>query len=205
MLAHYKPHNSAVNSQLEHASTRCTVWSWPINTSAVPPLLLPLLLLQALPVLPLIHAAAFYHKHTHCCCCPCCPCCCWCVVYGARCTRTCHTYISQLREREARLGELVDQVVDGYHTAFTRAINNYSKVLQLFNDAQQQLQSTQRALHDSIRHLSAQSRLLNQQVGGEHEHSTRPLVCTRAHCCCLARSNSSTEQAFPMQYTLCCA
>lgn len=45
----------------------------------------------------------------------------------------------QLREREARLGELLDMVVEGYHTGFARSIQNYSQILQLFEDSRQQV------------------------------------------------------------------
>lgn len=45
----------------------------------------------------------------------------------------------QLRERESRLGELVDMVVENYHPGFARSIQNYSQILQLFQDSKEQV------------------------------------------------------------------
>ena len=45
----------------------------------------------------------------------------------------------QLREKEDRLSELVDGVVEGYHSGFARSIQNYSLILQLFQEAKQQV------------------------------------------------------------------
>ena len=38
---------------------------------------------------------------------------------------------NQLREKENRLSELVDGVVEGYHSGFARSIQNYSLILQV--------------------------------------------------------------------------
>jgi hypothetical protein len=50
----------------------------------------------------------------------------------------CCCTILQLREREARVGELVDMVVEGYHTGFAHSITSYSHILQLFQESRLQ-------------------------------------------------------------------
>lgn len=46
---------------------------------------------------------------------------------------------AQLRDRESRLSDMVDMVVEGYHVGFARSIQNYSQILALFQDARQQV------------------------------------------------------------------
>ena len=45
----------------------------------------------------------------------------------------------QLREQHERVEQLVDGVVEGYYNGFNKAIANYSQILQLFTDAQDQV------------------------------------------------------------------
>ena len=59
------------------------------------------------------------------------------------CALVCHDLVyrsrTQLREKEDRLSELVDGVVEGYHSGFARSIQNYSLILQLFQESKQQV------------------------------------------------------------------
>jgi hypothetical protein len=47
--------------------------------------------------------------------------------------------IVQLRDQEERLAELVDGMVQGYHSGFARSIQNYSQILHLFGEAKDQV------------------------------------------------------------------
>eukprot|EP00878_Enallax_costatus_P035229 GHUV01039237.1.p1 GENE.GHUV01039237.1~~GHUV01039237.1.p1 ORF type:complete len:191 (+),score=32.53 GHUV01039237.1:1293-1865(+) len=71
--------------------------------------------------------------------------------------------VAQLRDQEQRLAILVDNMVQGYHSGFARSIQNYSRILQLFGDAKEQVDGLKKALADGSRQLSAQSRTLQQQ------------------------------------------
>ena len=42
----------------------------------------------------------------------------------------------QLRAQHERVENLVDDVVQGYHSGFNKAIHNYSRILDLFSTAQ---------------------------------------------------------------------
>lgn len=68
--------------------------------------------------------------------------------------------VIQLREQQARLDALVDEVVQRHHGGFARSIQNYSQILQLFEEAKEQLDSLKTSLTDASRQLSAQSRHL---------------------------------------------
>ncbi|GFH16572.1 Sec8_exocyst domain-containing protein, partial [Haematococcus lacustris] len=46
---------------------------------------------------------------------------------------------AQIRDHEARIGDLVDMVVEGYYTGFAHSIQSYSQILQQFQDARQQV------------------------------------------------------------------
>ena len=63
-----------------------------------------------------------------------------------------------------RIEELVDDVVQGYHNGFNKAIHNYSQILQLFANAKQHVDTLRVSLEDAKRRLGAQSRNLQQQV-----------------------------------------
>lgn len=69
----------------------------------------------------------------------------------------------QLREKEDRLIELVDLVVQVYHPGFARSIQNFSLILQLFMEATAQVQVMKKATKEATRTLSAQSRSLMGQ------------------------------------------
>jgi hypothetical protein len=71
--------------------------------------------------------------------------------------------IPQLREKEDRLIELVDLVVQGYHPGFARSIQNFSLILQLFMEATSQVQVMKKATKEATRTLLAQSRSLMSQ------------------------------------------
>lgn len=45
----------------------------------------------------------------------------------------------QLQTELQKCEGMIDNVVDSYHMGFNRAIQNYSKILQLFNDSQSQV------------------------------------------------------------------
>ena len=59
--------------------------------------------------------------------------------------------------------ELVDLVVQGYHSGFARSIQNFSLILQLFVEATSQVQVMKKATREASRTLSAQSRSLMGQ------------------------------------------
>ena len=48
----------------------------------------------------------------------------------------------QLKLQQERVEELVDNVVQGYHNGFNKAIHNYSQILHLFAVSKEQVQST---------------------------------------------------------------
>lgn len=45
----------------------------------------------------------------------------------------------QLRDQEEVLAELVEALVQGYHSGFAKSIQNYSQILQLFGEAKDQV------------------------------------------------------------------
>lgn len=45
----------------------------------------------------------------------------------------------QLRLQHERIEGLVDDVVQGYHSGFNQAIHNYSRILDLFTTAQEEV------------------------------------------------------------------
>jgi Sec8 exocyst complex component specific domain len=48
-------------------------------------------------------------------------------------------FTTQLRDQEARLGALVDEVVSSHSGGFAKSIQTYSVILQLFGDAKEQV------------------------------------------------------------------
>ena len=48
----------------------------------------------------------------------------------------------QLRAQHERVENLVDDVVQGYHSGFNKAIHNYSRILDLFSTAQTEVDYT---------------------------------------------------------------
>eukprot|EP00891_Asterochloris_glomerata_P001519 jgi/Astpho2/1519/Aster-x0067 len=71
--------------------------------------------------------------------------------------------VEELRMQRERIEELVDDVVQGYHNGFNKAIHNYSQILQLFTNAKQHVDTLRVSLEDAKRRLGAQSRNLQQQ------------------------------------------
>eukprot|EP00798_Chlamydomonas_sp_ICE-L_P015993 gene15993-22127_t len=69
----------------------------------------------------------------------------------------------KLRQTQGRLDNAVDLIVESYHNGFARSIQNYSRILQLFQDSKQQVDSLKLSLSDATRQLGAQSKTLNQQ------------------------------------------
>ncbi|GAX74536.1 hypothetical protein CEUSTIGMA_g1985.t1 [Chlamydomonas eustigma] len=69
----------------------------------------------------------------------------------------------QLRSQEDRLSESVDDVVEAYHNGFAKSIQNYSLILQLFQESKQQVDNLKKAVSEGTRQLGAQSKTLNQQ------------------------------------------
>jgi len=47
--------------------------------------------------------------------------------------------VEELTDTKKRLGGLIDNVVDVYHNGFNLAIQNYSKILQLFSESREQV------------------------------------------------------------------
>lgn len=45
----------------------------------------------------------------------------------------------QLRDQRAHIEELVDAVVEGYHSGFNKSIHNYSQILRLFTESKLQV------------------------------------------------------------------
>ncbi len=45
----------------------------------------------------------------------------------------------QLRDQRQVVEETVDDIVQGYHSGFNKAIHNYSQILRLFSDAKSQV------------------------------------------------------------------
>ena len=49
----------------------------------------------------------------------------------------------QLRNQRQVVEETVDDIVQGYHSGFNKAIHNYSQILRLFSDSKSQVQLLQ--------------------------------------------------------------
>lgn len=73
----------------------------------------------------------------------------------------------QLREQRDTIEGLVDEVVQGYHNGFNKAIHNYSQILQLFADCKTHVNTLRLSLQEAKGQLGAQSRNLQQQVKGK--------------------------------------
>ncbi len=58
---------------------------------------------------------------------------------------------------------LVDDVVAGYHSGFTASIQNYSRILALFGDAQALVGGVTRSLEDAGAHLASRRPALQAQ------------------------------------------
>ena len=70
----------------------------------------------------------------------------------------------QLREQRDTIEGLVDEVVQGYHNGFNKAIHNYSQILQLFANCKTHVNTLRSSLQEAKGQLGAQSRNLQQQV-----------------------------------------
>ncbi|KXZ42768.1 hypothetical protein GPECTOR_119g399 [Gonium pectorale] len=69
----------------------------------------------------------------------------------------------ELRNACERLGYQLDAVVEGYHAGFARSIQNYSQILQLFEESKQQVESLKRSLADAAKQLGTHSKTMNSQ------------------------------------------
>ena len=83
------------------------------------------------------------------------------VVFGPSCACL---HCLQLRAQRDTIEELVDEVVQGYHNGFNKAIHNYSQILQLFADCKTHVNTLRSSLQEAKGQLGAQSRNLQQQV-----------------------------------------
>lgn len=71
---------------------------------------------------------------------------------------------TQLRGQRDTIEGLVDEVVQGYHNGFNKAIHNYSQILQLFANCKTHVNTLRSSLQEAKGQLGAQSRNLQQQV-----------------------------------------
>eukprot|EP00887_Chlorella_sp_A99_P002121 scaffold21.g2121.t1 len=71
--------------------------------------------------------------------------------------------LEELREQRASIEQLVDTVVEGYHSGFNKSLHNYSQILRLFTESKLQLESLRRSLEAAKRRLGAQSRHMQAQ------------------------------------------
>ena len=71
---------------------------------------------------------------------------------------------TQLRGQRDTIEGLVDEVVQGYHNGFNKAIHNYSQILQLFANCKTHVNTLRTSLQEAKGQLGAQSRNLQQQV-----------------------------------------
>ncbi|KAL3138889.1 hypothetical protein ABBQ32_005714 [Trebouxia sp. C0010 RCD-2024] len=71
--------------------------------------------------------------------------------------------LEELREQRDTIEGLVDEVVQGYHNGFNKAIHNYSQILQLFANCKSHVNTLRTSLQEAKGHLGAQSRNLQQQ------------------------------------------
>lgn len=70
----------------------------------------------------------------------------------------------QLRGQRDTIEGLVDEVVQGYHNGFNKAIHNYSQILQLFSNCKTHVNTLRSSLEQAKVQLGSQSRSLQQQV-----------------------------------------
>lgn len=71
---------------------------------------------------------------------------------------------TQLRGQRDTIEGLVDEVVQGYHNGFNKAIHNYSQILQLFSNCKSHVNTLRSSLEQAKVQLGSQSRSLQQQV-----------------------------------------
>ena len=71
---------------------------------------------------------------------------------------------TQLRGQRDTIEGLVDEVVQGYHNGFNKAIHNYSQILQLFANCKTHVNTLRTSLQEAKGQLGAQSKNLQQQV-----------------------------------------
>ena len=70
----------------------------------------------------------------------------------------------QLKAQQERIEALVDDVVQGYHVGFNKAIHNYSQILLLFSRSKEQVVKLKLQLEEAKQRLGAQSKNLQAQV-----------------------------------------
>ena len=73
-------------------------------------------------------------------------------------------FSTQLRDQRDTIEGLVDEVVQGYHNGFNKAIHNYSQILQLFTNCKMHVNTLRSSLEQAKIQLGTQSRSLQQQV-----------------------------------------
>ncbi|KAK9861775.1 hypothetical protein WJX84_004517 [Apatococcus fuscideae] len=71
--------------------------------------------------------------------------------------------LEKLRDQRQVVEETVDDIVQGYHSGFNKAIHNYSQILRLFSDAKSQVEILRTSLTEARGRLGSQSRHLQQQ------------------------------------------
>jgi len=71
--------------------------------------------------------------------------------------------LDKLQDQQVSVEGLVDDVVAGYSSGFSKAIQSYSRILQLFTDGSQLVQRSTRALEEAGTHLSSRKPALQAQ------------------------------------------
>jgi len=67
-----------------------------------------------------------------------------------------------LKEQSDVIEEVVDEVVQSYHSGFNRAIQNYSQILRLFSESTESIGVLKVDLTEAKKHLSARNKQLHQ-------------------------------------------
>ncbi|GAU33498.1 hypothetical protein TSUD_72600 [Trifolium subterraneum] len=67
-----------------------------------------------------------------------------------------------LKEQSDVVEEVVDEVVQSYHSGFNRAIQNYSQILRLFSESTESISVLKVDLAEAKKHLSARNKQLHQ-------------------------------------------
>ncbi|XLR14836.1 hypothetical protein HN51_035751 [Arachis hypogaea] len=67
-----------------------------------------------------------------------------------------------LKEQSDVVEEVVDEVVQTYHSGFNKAIQNYSQILKLFSDSTESISVLKVDLAEAKKHLSARNKQLHQ-------------------------------------------
>eukprot|EP00897_Mesotaenium_endlicherianum_P010606 jgi/Mesen1/9574/ME000065S09000 len=70
--------------------------------------------------------------------------------------------LQKLSDQRDAVEFLVDEVVQGYHNGFNKAIHNYSQILKLFSESASQMSGLKKSLSDARRLLSTRQKHLQQ-------------------------------------------